>query len=63
MKKKKSKKFFLISQETKNNTISIQNFMKTIQKNIAIIGAGPVGLVASMYMEKFGLSYALIERN
>lgn len=34
-----------------------------IRKNIAIIGAGPVGLAASMYMEKFGLDYALIERN
>lgn len=34
-----------------------------IKKNIAIVGAGPVGLAASMYMEKFGFSYALIERN
>ncbi|KAL4509984.1 hypothetical protein ABPG72_010177 [Tetrahymena utriculariae] len=34
-----------------------------IRKNVAIIGAGPVGLAASMYMEKFGFNYALIERN
>ncbi|EGR34294.1 hypothetical protein IMG5_017220 [Ichthyophthirius multifiliis] len=34
-----------------------------IHINVAIVGAGPVGLAASLYMQKFGLSYALIEKS
>jgi 2-polyprenyl-6-methoxyphenol hydroxylase-like FAD-dependent oxidoreductase len=29
---------------------------------VAIIGAGPVGLVASLFLQKYGFDYSLIEK-
>ena len=38
----------------------IKNLIKT---KIAIVGAGPVGLAAANFCEKFKIDYQLIDRN
>ena len=35
---------------------------KILRKKIAIIGAGPIGLISSLFLQKFGVDFCLIER-
>jgi 2-polyprenyl-6-methoxyphenol hydroxylase-like FAD-dependent oxidoreductase len=37
--------------------------MKSIHKKVGIIGGGPVGMVAGLFLEKFGIDYVLFEKN
>jgi 2-polyprenyl-6-methoxyphenol hydroxylase-like FAD-dependent oxidoreductase len=37
--------------------------MQKLKTKVAIIGAGPIGLTAALFLEKFNIDYKLIERN
>jgi 2,4-dichlorophenol 6-monooxygenase len=37
-------------------------FQKLLKKPVTLVGGGPVGLCAALFLEKFGIDYALIER-